>query len=57
MMLLHILPILMVIAAVTAALRAPEKAAFPREFLRAAGSLIAGFGILGAVVFILGRLL
>jgi len=57
MRLLHILPIIVIIAAVTAGLKAEDQKAFRREFLKAGGSLLGGFVGLGLVFFVLGRLL
>ncbi|MCD6405165.1 MAG: hypothetical protein J7M19_05025 [Planctomycetes bacterium] len=50
--LLHLLPIIMIIAAVTAALRAGEPGAFAKEFFKACGSLAAGMAGLGGLVFL-----
>jgi len=55
--LLHLLPITLIIASVTATLRAEEMAAFGREFLKAAVSLAVGFVGLGIVVFVVSILL
>ena len=55
--LLHLLPIIVIIASVTATLRAGEKRAFWKEFWKAAGSLAAGFVGLAVVVFLASMLL
>ncbi len=55
--LLHLLPIIVVIATVTAALRAAEPKGFKREFLTAGLSLAVGFAGLAVVVFLLGLLI
>ena len=55
--LLHLLPIIAIIAAVTATLRAAEPKGFRREFITAGLSLAAGFAALAVVVFLLGLLI
>ena len=55
--LLHLLPIIVMISAVTAALRAAEPKGFAKEFVKAAGSLAAGFAGLAVIVFVVSLLL
>ncbi len=55
--LLHLLPVIVVIALVTAGLKVDERGAFWREFLKSGGSLLAGFVGLAIVVFVAGLLL
>ena len=55
--LLHLLPIIAIIAAVTATLRSGEPRAFGREFLKAGVSLLAGFAGLALLIFLAGLLL
>lgn len=50
--LLYLLPIIVLISAVTASLRAREPRGFWREFLKAAASLGAGFVVLAALVLL-----
>lgn len=57
MRLLHLLPIIMIIACVTAALRAEKPEGFKREFLKASGSLAAGFVGLAIIVLLVTLLL
>ncbi len=57
MRLLHLLPIIVIISAVMAALKADAPREFGREFARTCGSLLAGFAGLAALVLILGRFL
>ncbi len=55
--LLHLIPIIVIIASVTATLRASEPRAFKREFAKASLSLAGGFTGLGLIVLILSLLL
>lgn len=55
--LLHLLPIIVIIATVTATLRAAGPEAFKREFITAGISLAAAFAGLAVVVFLLGLLI
>ena len=57
MRLLHLLPIIIIVSVVTAALKVDERKDFAKEFARTAGSLLAGFAGLAVLVFVLGRLL
>jgi hypothetical protein len=54
--LLHLLPIIAIMASATAALRASEPKAFKREFFKACGSLAAGFAGLAVVVYVVSTL-
>jgi len=55
--LLHLLPIILIIASATAALRAGEKRTFWREFFKASASLAVGFAGLAVVVFLVSLFL
>lgn len=55
--LLHLLPIILIIASVTATLRAREKRTFWHEFSKASLSLAAGFAGLAVVVFLMSLFL
>ena len=55
--LLHLLPIIVIIAAVTATLRAAEPKRFRREFVKAGLSLVVGFAALAVIVFVVGLLI
>lgn len=55
--LLHLLPIILIIALVTAALRADGKRTFRREFFKASASLAVGFAGLAVVVFLMSLFL
>jgi hypothetical protein len=57
MRLLHLLPVILIIAAVTAALKVDERERFPKELLKTIGSLLGGFAVLAVVIFFLGRFL
>jgi len=57
MRLLHLLPVILIIAAVTAALKVDESKQFAKEFLKTTLSLAGGFAVLGVVIFFLGRFL
>lgn len=50
MHLLHLVPIIIIISAVTAALKVDDPRRFMPEFLKAAGSLLGGFIVLGAII-------
>ena len=54
---LYLLPIIAVIAAVTAGLKAEGGKAFWREFWRSAGSLLGGYVALGVVIFLVALLI
>ena len=56
MRLLHLLPIILIISVVTAALKVEERKDFPKELARTAMSLVAGFAGLAVLVILLGRL-
>ena len=55
--LLHLLPVIVVIACVTAGLRMKDETGFLREFFKAAGSLLAGYLVLAVVIFLVAWLL
>jgi len=57
MRLLHLLPVIVIIAAVTAGLRAEGERGFWKEFAKSGGSLLAGFVGLAVASFLAGRLL
>ena len=49
---LHLLPIIAVVAAVTAGLKVNSGKGFWREFWKSAGSLVAGYAALAVVIFL-----
>ena len=51
MRLVHLVPVIVVIAAVTAGLRMKDEMGFLKEFAKAAGSLIALYVGLAVVIF------
>jgi hypothetical protein len=52
---LHLLPIIAVIAAVTAGLKVDGAKGFWREFWRSGGSLLAGYAGLAVVIFLVAH--
>ena len=52
---LHLLPIIAVIAAVTAGLKVDGGKGFRREFWRSSGSLLAGYAALAVVIFLVAH--
>ncbi len=55
--LIHLMPIIVIVAAVSAGLKIKDGEGFTKEFLKAGGSLLAGYLALAAIVFLLGMYL
>jgi len=57
MRMLHLIPIVLITAAVTSALKADGGKTFWREFLKGSFSLLTGYVVLAAVIFALAYLI